>query len=77
MSTRSPTQCTIVSANGDHHVARTAPTNPTGALAHRLVDSGLLSKAAIDALRSTDRHAFLPSVDLERLQGGRGPDQAG
>ncbi|MEU4486612.1 methyltransferase, FxLD system [Streptomyces purpurascens] len=36
------------------------------ALAQRLVDSGhLRSKAAIDAFRTTDRHAFLPGVDLD------------
>ncbi|MFD7065192.1 methyltransferase, FxLD system [Streptomyces sp. NPDC059906] len=36
------------------------------ALAQRLVDSGHLhSKAATDAFRTTDRHAFLPGVDLE------------
>ncbi|QNT91819.1 O-methyltransferase [Streptomyces griseofuscus] len=34
-------------------------------LAQRLVNSGhLRSKAAIDAFRTTDRHAFLPGVDL-------------
>ncbi|MFF3487279.1 methyltransferase, FxLD system [Streptomyces sp. NPDC002701] len=37
------------------------------ALAQRLVDSGhLRSQATIDAFRTTDRHAFLPGVDLER-----------
>ncbi|WP_435271990.1 methyltransferase, FxLD system [Streptomyces parvulus] len=36
-------------------------------LAQRLVDSGhLRSQAAIDAFRTTDRHAFLPGVDLQR-----------
>ncbi|GAA2264099.1 hypothetical protein GCM10010415_29910 [Streptomyces atrovirens] len=46
--------------------ARTTPTNPNEALAQRLVDSGhLRSLAAIDAFRTTDRHAFLPGVDLE------------
>ncbi|MEU2227032.1 methyltransferase, FxLD system [Streptomyces sp. NPDC018347] len=36
------------------------------ALTQRLVDSGhLRSQAAIDAFRTTDRHAFLPGVDLE------------
>ncbi|MDX3370255.1 methyltransferase, FxLD system [Streptomyces sp. ME02-6987-2C] len=45
--------------------ASTAPTNPDEALAKRLVDSGHLhSQAAIDTFRITDRHAFLPGVDL-------------
>ncbi|WP_415943456.1 methyltransferase, FxLD system [Streptomyces sp. 067-1] len=36
------------------------------ALVQRLVDSGhLRSQAASDAFRTTDRHAFLPGVDLE------------
>ncbi|MDT0615218.1 methyltransferase, FxLD system [Streptomyces lancefieldiae] len=44
----------------------TGPTQLREALAQRLVDSGhLRSKAAIDAFRTTDRHAFLPGVDLE------------
>ncbi|MFH8390198.1 methyltransferase, FxLD system [Streptomyces sp. NPDC018036] len=43
------------------------PTQLREALAQRLVDSGhLRSQAAIDAFRTTDRHAFLPGVDLER-----------
>lgn len=42
------------------------PTQLREALAQRLVDSGhLRSQAAIDAFRTTDRHAFLPGVDLE------------
>ncbi|MET9184978.1 methyltransferase, FxLD system [Streptomyces tendae] len=42
------------------------PAQLREALAQRLVDSGHLhSKAAIDAFRTTDRHAFLPGVDLE------------
>ncbi|MEU3159058.1 methyltransferase, FxLD system [Streptomyces griseoincarnatus] len=46
--------------------ASTAPTNPNEALAQRLVDSGhLRSQAAIDAFRTTDRHAFLRGVALE------------
>ncbi|MFD7957664.1 hypothetical protein ACFV4X_29765 [Streptomyces ardesiacus] len=45
--------------------ASTDPTNPDEALAKRLVDSSHLhSQAAIDAFRTTDRHAFLPGVDL-------------
>ncbi|MEU8729338.1 methyltransferase, FxLD system [Streptomyces tendae] len=45
----------------------TDPFELREALAQRLVDSGhLRSKAAIDAFRTTDRHAFLPGVDLER-----------
>ncbi|MDX2680053.1 methyltransferase, FxLD system [Streptomyces soliscabiei] len=44
----------------------TTPTNPNEDLAQRLVDSGhLRSLTAIDAFRSTDRHAFLPGVDME------------
>ncbi|MFH9890531.1 methyltransferase, FxLD system [Streptomyces luteogriseus] len=44
----------------------TDPNQLREALTQRLVDSGhLRSKAAIDAFRSTDRHAFLPGVDLE------------
>ncbi|CAM5549691.1 methyltransferase, FxLD system [Streptomyces purpurascens] len=44
----------------------TDPNELRESLAQRLVDSGhLRSKAAIDAFRSTDRHAFLPGVDLE------------
>ncbi|MEU7402985.1 methyltransferase, FxLD system [Streptomyces sp. NPDC044948] len=44
----------------------TDPFELREALAQRLVDSGhLRSKAAIDAFRTTDRHAFLPGVDLE------------
>ncbi|MER7679081.1 methyltransferase, FxLD system [Streptomyces sp. NPDC096934] len=44
----------------------TDPKQLREALAQRLVDSGRLSsQAAIDAFRSTDRHAFLPGVDLE------------
>ncbi|MER7194839.1 methyltransferase, FxLD system [Streptomyces flaveolus] len=44
----------------------TDPFELREALAQRLVDSGhLRSKAAIDAFRTTDRHAFLPDVDLE------------
>ncbi|MFB7507067.1 methyltransferase, FxLD system [Streptomyces broussonetiae] len=43
----------------------TDPNQLREALAQRLVDSGhLRSKAAIDAFRTTDRHAFLPGVDL-------------
>ncbi|MCX5418112.1 methyltransferase, FxLD system [Streptomyces sp. NBC_00059] len=43
------------------------PNQLREALAQRLVDSGhLRSQAAIDAFRTTDRHAFLPGVDLER-----------
>ncbi|MFG2430374.1 methyltransferase, FxLD system [Streptomyces sp. NPDC048590] len=45
----------------------TDPAQLREALAQRLVDSGQLrSQAAIDAFRTTDRHAFLPGVDLER-----------
>ncbi|WP_233359355.1 methyltransferase, FxLD system [Streptomyces sp. GMY02] len=44
----------------------TEPSQLREALAQRLVDSGhLRSQAAIDAFRTTDRHAFLPGVDLE------------
>ncbi|MEV5104654.1 methyltransferase, FxLD system [Streptomyces massasporeus] len=44
----------------------TDPHQLRESLAQRLVDSGhLRSKAAIDAFRTTDRHAFLPGVDLE------------
>lgn len=44
----------------------TDPNQLREALAQRLVDSGhLRSQAAIDAFRTTDRHAFLPGVDLE------------
>ncbi|MFD7958439.1 methyltransferase, FxLD system [Streptomyces ardesiacus] len=44
----------------------TDPSQLCEALAQRLVDSGhLRSKAAIDAFRTIDRHAFLPGVDLE------------
>ncbi|MEU8933923.1 methyltransferase, FxLD system [Streptomyces sp. NPDC048409] len=44
----------------------TDPIQLREALAQRLVDSGhLRSQAAIDAFRTTDRHAFLPGVDLE------------
>ena len=44
----------------------TDPNQLRESLAQRLVDSGhLRSKAAIDAFRTTDRHAFLPGVDLE------------
>ncbi|NEB88926.1 methyltransferase, FxLD system [Streptomyces anulatus] len=42
------------------------PSQLREALAQRLVDSGhLRGQAAIDAFRATDRHAFLPGVDLE------------
>ncbi|MCT7350969.1 methyltransferase, FxLD system [Streptomyces sp. 15-116A] len=44
----------------------TDPNQLREALAQRLADSGhLRSQAAIDAFRTTDRHAFLPGVDLE------------
>lgn len=44
----------------------TDPNQLREALAQRLVDSGhLRSQTAIDAFRTTDRHAFLPGVDLE------------
>ncbi|MFI0108057.1 methyltransferase, FxLD system [Streptomyces parvus] len=44
----------------------TDPHQHREALAQRLVDSGhLRSQGAIDAFRTTDRHAFLPDVDLE------------
>ncbi|CAL9363334.1 hypothetical protein ACFUTY_28945 [Streptomyces sp. NPDC057362] len=43
--------------------ASTDPTNPDEALAKRLVDSGHLhSQAAIDAFRTTDRHALPRTV---------------
>ncbi|MEV0577202.1 methyltransferase, FxLD system [Streptomyces sp. NPDC050392] len=42
------------------------PNQLREALAQRLVDSGhLRTQSAIDAFRTTDRHAFLPGVDLE------------
>ncbi|MFJ2509841.1 methyltransferase, FxLD system [Streptomyces griseoviridis] len=42
------------------------PIHLREALTQRLVDSGhLRSQAAIDAFRTTDRHAFLPGIDLE------------
>ncbi|MEU8735589.1 hypothetical protein AB0C68_40360 [Streptomyces tendae] len=54
-----PRMDTIVAPATDPHQLREA-------LAQRLVDGGHLhSKAAIDAFRTTDRHAFLPGVDLE------------
>ncbi|MEU5510410.1 methyltransferase, FxLD system [Streptomyces fungicidicus] len=44
----------------------TDPNQLREALSQRLADSGhLRSQAAIDAFRTTDRHAFLPGVDLE------------
>ncbi len=44
----------------------TDPADLREALAERLVDSGhLRSEAAIDAFRTTDRHRFLPGVDLK------------
>ncbi|MFC9288835.1 methyltransferase, FxLD system, partial [Streptomyces sp. NPDC057052] len=44
----------------------TDPNQLREALAQRLVGSGhLRSQAAIDAFRSTNRHAFLPGVDME------------
>ncbi|GGW04103.1 MULTISPECIES: methyltransferase, FxLD system [Streptomyces] len=44
----------------------TDPHQHREALSQRLVDSGhLRSRGAIDAFRTTDRHAFLPDVDLE------------
>ncbi|GAB2719013.1 methyltransferase, FxLD system [Streptomyces bullii] len=44
----------------------TDPTELRESLVQRLVGSGhLRSKAAVDAFRTTDRHAFLPGVDLE------------
>ncbi|MFK0159707.1 methyltransferase, FxLD system [Streptomyces sp. NPDC090493] len=44
----------------------TDPDQLRETLAQRLVDSGhLRSQAAIGAFRTTDRHAFLPGVDLE------------
>lgn len=43
----------------------TDPHQLREALAQRLVDSGHLhSQPAIDAFRTTDRHAFLPGIDL-------------
>ncbi|MEU9735175.1 methyltransferase, FxLD system [Streptomyces sp. NPDC048002] len=45
----------------------TDPHQLRESLAQRLIDSGhLRSQAAVDAFRSTDRHAFLPGVELER-----------
>ncbi|MFF7899635.1 methyltransferase, FxLD system [Streptomyces sp. NPDC088817] len=42
------------------------PADLRESLAQRLVDSGhLRSQTTIDAFRTTDRHAFLPGVDLE------------
>lgn len=42
------------------------PASLRESLAQRLVDSGhLRSRTVIDAFRATDRHAFLPGVDLE------------
>ncbi|MFG2153193.1 methyltransferase, FxLD system [[Kitasatospora] papulosa] len=44
----------------------TPHTSPRETLAQRLIASGHLhSRAAIDAFRTTDRHAFLPGVDLD------------
>jgi protein-L-isoaspartate(D-aspartate) O-methyltransferase len=44
----------------------TDPNELREALTQRLVDSGhLRTKAAIDAFRTTDRHAFLPGIDLD------------
>ncbi|MBZ6230294.1 methyltransferase, FxLD system [Streptomyces olivaceus] len=44
----------------------TDPQQLREALAQRLIGSGhLRSQAAADAFRTTDRHAFLPGVDLE------------
>ncbi|MFJ4973023.1 methyltransferase, FxLD system [Streptomyces sp. NPDC088755] len=55
-----PQMETTVTPVNDPHQLREA-------LAQRLVDSGhLSSQAAIDAFRTTDRHAFLPGADLER-----------
>lgn len=43
----------------------TTRTSPKETLAQRLIASGHLhSRATIDAFRTTDRHAFLPGVDL-------------
>ncbi|CAM5465632.1 methyltransferase, FxLD system [Streptomyces microflavus] len=51
-------ETTVTSATDPHQYRE--------ALAQRLVDSGHLhSQTAIDAFRTTDRHAFLPDVDLE------------
>ncbi|AJE81559.1 protein-L-isoaspartate(D-aspartate)O-methyltransferase [Streptomyces albus] len=66
---------TRTSASADPNLPRmettvtpvTDPAQLREALAQRLVDSGhLRSQAAIDAFRTTDRHAFLPGVDLQR-----------
>ncbi|MEU8509822.1 methyltransferase, FxLD system [Streptomyces brevispora] len=44
----------------------TTHTSPKETLAQRLIASGHLhSRAAIDAFHTTDRHAFLPGVDLD------------
>lgn len=44
----------------------TDPAELRDSLANRLVESGhLRTPAVIDAFRTTDRHAFLPGVDLE------------
>jgi protein-L-isoaspartate(D-aspartate) O-methyltransferase len=44
----------------------TDPNQLRETLTQRLLDNGhLRSQAAIDAFRTTDRHAFLPGVDLE------------
>jgi protein-L-isoaspartate(D-aspartate) O-methyltransferase len=44
----------------------TDPADLRESLAQRLIDSGhLRSKSAIDAFRTTDRHQFLPGIDLE------------
>ncbi|MFI1929237.1 methyltransferase, FxLD system [Streptomyces sp. NPDC020330] len=54
-----PRMETTVTSAADPHQYREA-------LAQRLVDSGhLRSQGAIDAFRTTDRHAFLPDVDVE------------
>ncbi|MEU8592269.1 methyltransferase, FxLD system [Streptomyces globisporus] len=51
-------ETTVTSATDPHQYRE--------ALAQRLVDSGhLRSQGAIDAFRTTDRHAFLPDVDVE------------
>ncbi|PZT75769.1 methyltransferase, FxLD system [Streptomyces sp. AC1-42W] len=51
-------ETTVTSATDPHQYRE--------ALAQRLVDSGRLrSQGAIDAFRTTDRHAFLPDIDLE------------
>ncbi len=66
MSTRGSRPGSLASRTEITVTASTAPTNPDEALAQRLIDSGHLhSQAAIDAVRTTDRHAFLPGVDLE------------